>query len=303
VIARSPGKLVLTGAYAVLEGAPAIVAAVDRYVVADSARSPEVVTEEVAAAIEAGALHRAPWFDASALRVTLPEGGSRKLGLGSSAAILVASLGAAGGAAPSTERELREAVFPLALAAHRAAQGGGSGIDVAASVFGSVLRAQRRADGLDVAPHDLPRGLVIEAFRSDVSAVTRGLVAQVRALREQDPRRYSDLLGAVGEASEQALAAASAEAFVAAVDRQALTLGALGDAASVPILTASFPALRAAARREGGALCPSGAGGGDVSYFAGFAPSSARFRDEARALGMEKIDLEVGARGLHLDVG
>jgi len=30
----APGKLVLTGAYAVLEGAPAIVVAVDRYAVA-----------------------------------------------------------------------------------------------------------------------------------------------------------------------------------------------------------------------------------------------------------------------------
>ena len=35
---RAPGKLVLTGAYAVLEGAPAIVVAVDRYAVADASR-------------------------------------------------------------------------------------------------------------------------------------------------------------------------------------------------------------------------------------------------------------------------
>ena len=37
--ARAPGKLVLSGAYAVLEGAPALVAAVDRYALADSERS------------------------------------------------------------------------------------------------------------------------------------------------------------------------------------------------------------------------------------------------------------------------
>ena len=40
VIARAPGKVVLSGAYAVLEGAPALVAAVDRYVVADWIASP-----------------------------------------------------------------------------------------------------------------------------------------------------------------------------------------------------------------------------------------------------------------------
>ena len=59
--ARAPGKLVLSGAYAVLEGAPALVAAVDRYVVADTARAAELVTPEVRAAIGDAA---APWFDA-----------------------------------------------------------------------------------------------------------------------------------------------------------------------------------------------------------------------------------------------
>ncbi len=38
MIARAPGKIVISGAYAVREGAPAIVAAVDRYAVADGAR-------------------------------------------------------------------------------------------------------------------------------------------------------------------------------------------------------------------------------------------------------------------------
>ena len=83
--ACAPGKLVLSGAYSVLEGAPAIVSAVDRYVCCDSARPAELITPEVRAALPAGA--DAPLFDASALRA---EG--RKLGLGSSAAILVASL-------------------------------------------------------------------------------------------------------------------------------------------------------------------------------------------------------------------
>ena len=84
--ARAPGKVVISGAYAVLEGAPAIVASVDRYALADTALSSNFVTEEVREALGDGP---APWIDASALR----EGG-RKLGLGSSAAILVASLAA-----------------------------------------------------------------------------------------------------------------------------------------------------------------------------------------------------------------
>src|ERR1700689_3835186 len=70
--ARAPGKLVLTGAYAVLEGAPAIVAAVDRYAVADDAAPDEG---------DVRALH---------------DGSGRKLGLGSSAASMVASEAARG---------------------------------------------------------------------------------------------------------------------------------------------------------------------------------------------------------------
>src|SRR5579871_2078485 len=93
--ARAPGKLVLSGAYAVLEGAPCLVAAVDRYAVADAARPAPFVTDEVRAAVDAGVLDAAPWFDASALRDRAPDGTSRKLGLGSSAAILVASMAAA----------------------------------------------------------------------------------------------------------------------------------------------------------------------------------------------------------------
>ncbi|AGP37561.1 hypothetical protein SCE1572_25545 [Sorangium cellulosum So0157-2] len=128
MIVRAPGKLVLSGAYAVLEGAPALVAAVDRYVVADPARQADLVTEEVQAAIDAGALDRAAWFDASALRSAAPDPtagapagagappreASRKLGLGSSAAILVATLAArAAAAAPTSAAE----TFPIDAAA------------------------------------------------------------------------------------------------------------------------------------------------------------------------------------------
>ena len=52
--ARAPGKLVLSGAYAVLSGAPALVAAVDRYVVADSARPTLFDAPEVRAANSVG---------------------------------------------------------------------------------------------------------------------------------------------------------------------------------------------------------------------------------------------------------
>ena len=85
--AIAPGKLVLTGAYAVLDGAPAIVVAVDRHAVADASRTARSAAPEIRAALEGAP---APEVDVSALYDA--RGG--KLGLGSSAAAVVAALAA-----------------------------------------------------------------------------------------------------------------------------------------------------------------------------------------------------------------
>ena len=58
----APGKLVLTGAYAVLEGAPAVSVAVSRGALVDSERIALAATIEVAAALGEGA--PAPHADA-----------------------------------------------------------------------------------------------------------------------------------------------------------------------------------------------------------------------------------------------
>jgi len=73
--------------------APALVAAVDRYAVADASREPDLVTAEVAEAVRR-VTWRARRGSTRAPARDLPNGTSRKLGLGSSAAILVASMAA-----------------------------------------------------------------------------------------------------------------------------------------------------------------------------------------------------------------
>ena len=301
MIARAPGKLVLSGAYAVLEGAPCIVAAVDRYVVADASRPAPFVPDEVRAAIDAGAiiLERAPWFDASALRDRLPDGSSRKLGLGSSAAILAASLGAVLGDRTPDEHALRAAVFPIALAAHRKAQGGGSGVDVAASVFGGILLAHLDpGGGLSTTPHLLPPGTFVEVFASPVAAVTRELLGRVRSLATLSPARHRACLDAAAAGARAAVEARSIATFVLALSTQTDALAALGEAAGAPIVTEEVAALRAPAAAEGGTFAPSGAGGGDIAIFVGRAASSAGFRAAAAARGLSRIEMKVGAAGL-----
>lgn len=298
MIARAPGKLVLSGAYSVLEGAPCLVAAVDRYAIADAARPADFVTDEVRAAVEAGALERPAWFDASALREHAPDGTSRKLGVGSSAAILAASLAAALGDRFEDEPAMRAAIFPIALAAHRKAQGGGSGVDVTASVFGGLLLAQLQPDGgLLAAPHALPEGAVVEAYASPVSSSTRDLLRQIRALRQSDPARHRACLDAAGAGARAAVEARSIASLVAAVAAQTDALGALGDAAGAAIVTPEVAALRAAAEAEGGTFAPSGAGGGDIAFFLGGAAPSAAFSRRAVELGLAHVDLSIGAAG------
>jgi phosphomevalonate kinase len=298
-ISRAPGKLVLSGAYSVLEGAPCLVAAVDRYARADASRPPPFVPDEVRAAVNAGAIDRPPWFDATALREHAPDGTSRKLGLGSSAAILVASLGAVLGDRYADDRALRAAVFPIALAAHRKAQGGGSGVDVAASVFGGVQLAHLEPDGsLSVHAHALPLGTVVEVFASPVAAVTRDLLARVRSLATLSPARHRACLDAAAAGTRAAVEARSIATFVLAVSAQTDALAALGEAAGAPIVTEEVAALRAPAVAEGGTFAPSGAGGGDIAMFVGRAPSSAAFRHAAAARGLTRIEAAVGAPGL-----
>lgn len=329
LIARAPGKLVLSGAYAVLEGAPSIVTAVSRNVEADASRPALLITDEVRAAIELGALTTAPWFDADDLREHLPDGSSRKLGLGSSAAILVASLAAAhaarvlrgaldeatrheparpeaarheGAAALPDLRALREAIFPVALAAHRKAQPQGSGIDVAASTFGGVLRASLRGPdrALDLAPHPLPPGTIIEVFASPIAASTARFLEAVRALEARDPDRYRSLLDEAARGAHQAIDARTPEDLCRALDTQWDALDALGEAASIPIVTPEVRALRPVARDLGAAFGPSGAGGGDIALYIAPAPSSKDFRACARELGLRHLDLTIGAEGTHL---
>jgi phosphomevalonate kinase len=296
VIARAPGKVVLSGAYAVLHGAPALVTAVDRYVVADTSRPADFIAPEVTAALGS---HPPPWFDASALRQD-----GRKLGLGSSAAIVVASLAAVVAERDGTRSDaaLRDAVFGTALRAHREAQGGGSGVDVASSAWGGVIAAQRSNGNLDVAAVTLP-DLVVQVWSCAEAASTAGFLARVRDLERRDGRLHRTLMEHLIDASERARAATTtgdAAALLAALADQSHGLDRLGGAAGIPIVTDAVRRTAARAAEEGAVFMPAGAGGGDIATFWGTAPPSAELDRQARALGLAPLDCRLGARGVHL---
>ncbi len=315
--ARAPGKVVLSGAYSVLYGAPAVVAAVDRYVVSDASLPASFVTPEVRIAVGAEA---PPHFDASALR---DQG--RKLGLGSSAAIVVASLAALArkpllvatlsptlsdsdsenfAGDPLDDPEVRGRIFTTALRAHQAAQGGGSGIDVAASCFGGVLIAERNSEQerLELEPVELPGSLVLEVWASGTPASTSDLLGQVRTLERNRPELFSALIADQAQAARDAadaLRKADAARFVSALQDQGRALAALGHSARAPIVTDAVKALDELAQAEAGVVLPSGAGGGDIALYAGLSPPSHALLSAAKTHGHHPLALRIGARGVH----
>jgi phosphomevalonate kinase len=287
----APGKLVLTGAYAVLGGAPAIVMATSRGALADGSRSNPSPSAEVRAAL--GDVD-SPHVDASSLFL-----GSRKLGLGASSAILVASLAVrdAKRGADLSDESYRASLFERARAAHATAQAGGSGVDVAASVHGGILEyvpgsAKRRA---------LPAGTLVHVFACGTSASTSELRAQVDQYAAVSPAGYRACIDDLEEIAYEAASAVkvgSRDRFIVAIRRAARSLFRLGVGAGAPIVPAGFEVLEDLAAASDAAFCVSGAGGGDVAAYVGSAPPSAAFAQRAHALGLLEIDVALDEKGV-----
>jgi len=128
-----PGKIVLAGEYAVLDGAPSLVLAIERGVGCEvmagtGIETPTGDTRFVSPALSTLSNHQHyRFFDWNPVLSFGPE----KPGFGGSAAACVASCIAAG-------RNPNDA-----FAIHHRVQGSGSGIDVAASIHGGMLRFEK----------------------------------------------------------------------------------------------------------------------------------------------------------------
>lgn len=291
--ARAPGKVVISGAYAVLEGAPALVTAVDRYVVADTRKVATFEAPEARAAIPDRPL---PHIDVSALRR-----GDRKLGVGSSAAIVVASL-----AAVTLEQhpalgpsDLAERVWEPALVAHRTAQGGGSGIDVVTSAFGGTRRCWLQGEKLRSTAHTLPDGLSVELYAAQKSASTPKMLTLVRAWAQRAPEVYRETMDDLKAASVRAAHAMTLDSFVQSISQQMTHLTRMGDACGAPIVPSFLRSLASRALDDGVAVHPSGAGGGDIVLCMGSEEGCRRQRTALEKAGLDRLAIRIGAPGVH----
>lgn len=316
--ASAPGKLLLAGEYAVLDGPPAVVVAVNRRAIAHVSDRPQQLSEFLQAARDTLATSLGPDHPATVAAANvvvdsseLRTGDDIKLGLGSSAAATVAAITAA--LAHGNDGEIdRDQLHALAFSAHAAAQAPrgsrGSGADIAACVHGGALVVKRELveDEEPIAARaiELPKQLVLVPVWCGAPADTPSLVAKVRQLREADRDVYDGAIAQIAQAATLLIAACEADdatAAVTAVARGNDVLAQLAGAANVPLIQPSHVELAGVAIRCGGSAKPTGAGAGDISIAAFTSEADAeRFRVEINELGMLLPDLEVDAQGAHV---
>jgi phosphomevalonate kinase len=325
--ASAPGKLVLSGEYAVLDGAPAVAVAVNRRacVTVDastaawhSVTSPghfdtEGRFEAAGGGIEwlAGgreyALVEHVWsalgFVAPAplaleldTRAFLDADTGIKLGIGSSAALAVALA-----AALAAVGEVRGDTFPAALDGHRRLQGGlGSGVDVACSRLGGLIEYS-----LQAAPGrrlDWPQGLHMAVFWVGAPASTAERIGRLQGTSAKPSRAA---LAAASGRIAAAWASGSAAAVVVQYRDYVRALREFSDEHALGIFESGHAELAAAAETAGLVYKPCGAGGGDTGvclgtdagaldeFLAGEAASKAHCPD----MRLEPLGVEVRSGG------
>jgi phosphomevalonate kinase len=301
----APGKMMIAGEYAVLEGAEAVVAAVDRRALVTLTRDgtqaalpPEVSATRALIEARFGALPGAITLDVSALQQS-----GKKLGLGSSAAAAAATAGVLLHACGRdlADPNVRALALELALQGHRSVAPQGSGADVAASVLGGFVRFRRLGNGVETHALPWPSALHTVVVWTGEPARTNILVSKVQALAASDPRTHRRCMAALGAESERfisALMAGELSEIIECFHAFGTAMGALGTAAGVPIVDPTTARVRELARDAGGAAKPSGAGGGDVALaLFSSADAANAFRHGCVSQQIEVLSLELGVPG------
>lgn len=326
--ADAPGKLVLTGEYAVLDGAPAVVTAVDRRAHVSVAQAPACRVQAIGPAIAPAAFTLAgdgtlDWQAdraasdynlLGAVTETLAQAGALpadrafdlrldtaafyhdadKLGLGSSAALTVALTAAL---CRHFGRRFENA---LAYEAHRRLQDGeGSGLDIAASISGGLIRFVA-GDPPSVERLRWPDGLEVLFVWTGRSVRTTPRVRRYREWRRSP--------AAVGPADRLARSAAEAADAWRAGDTQAVleataacarALDGLGETAGLDIGGGGHAELARLADTAGVVYKPSGAGGGDLGLaLAGDRRRLQSFRAAAVRAGFRPLSVRPDEGGL-----
>lgn len=272
VSASAPGSIMVTGEHAVVHGHPALVAAVkQRAAVTVEARKDDKVEIASAVGSHESSLHELTpegplRFVIAAIKALDPPHGLRvqtrsginpELGLGSSAAITVATLGAL---ARLLDREVD--ILATGLAIVRAIQGRGSGADLAASLHGGMI-----SYALDTRPEKMPLPPTLSLKYVGYKVPTGEVLEQVA--REWQGKDVGALYASMGNASKAAILAASARDWSSMASALDLYQGLMVD---LGVSNPNLNDLVLAGRKEAMAAKISGSGLGDCVLAFGGVP-------------------------------
>lgn len=291
MVASAPGKVVLSGEYAVLDGAAATCMAVDRrarvsvqihdqpwhqivapgfsavegrFVVTgagvewSSGRDAYALFDEVWQQIDATpAGHLSFSLDTEEFRDTAS---GVKMGVGSSAA-----LAAALATLLCTTLAPDDSPARVAAAAHRKFQGGvGSGVDIACSLMGGLI--EYRMDRDEQIQIEWPEGLCSALLWSGVAS---GTAEKIKRLELSSTRQSRADLGAAAEQMAGAWKSGSAQRVLDGYEDYMLVLKRFSVDHELGIFDAGHGALVDAAGEMGLIYKPCGAGGGDIGIVLG----------------------------------
>ncbi len=356
VTASAPGKLVLLGEYAVLEGAPSMVLAVDRR--AEVTLSPKLPAKDVnLCAIDApgiisdtadfklqqdGTLDwqgvgsqvvnrlrpvahllralvsqglisvtQLPGFTATLLTLNFfyrsQSGRSDKLGIGSSAALTVAlAFALAEYAGFPLDRFAREKWLGLLMRAHRAMQGGrGSGLDVAASMWGGVIRYSLRSGTPDVQRIAMPDDISLLFIWTGQGAATNAFLKAFQSWRDNRVAESTAMLRDMEDISASGLKAAEdndAQILLETVAAYGAALRRLGKASGVDIYSAEHERMHEIALETGAIYKLCGAGGGDLGVALSNDPDIlSRLHSKVEQAGFKTVGLHIDPQGVRID--
>ncbi len=312
----APGKLFLMGEYAVRDGFPAVVMPIDRYVclsqsylTAGNETLPNFACSECERLLGVERSEDSYVADSSRLRQ-----GDLKLGLGSSAAVCacaVASVFHRQGWNIEDD-DVRYEMWCISRRIHdRFQKLHGSGADLAASFFGKTIVVNyEKNEGLKTLDENSPKpGLELTFLWTGRPSSTPRLVTSVDGWRQIDPAGYREIIGEMGELSARYAAYASDVNrtgngdLLPIIRRYCELMDVLGKKSGTAIVDQRTRIAALEAQRAGGALKPSGAGGGDI-LLATFAAGVDRgpFLERMADMGLQPISLGMARHGVRAEI-
>ena len=336
----APGKLVLTGEYAVLKGAPAIVLGMNRRAKSIVESVASTTCSFKSTGFEASSQHnllqflandppephdpaRQVWYvlqqlkndnclakELTGFRVHTDSGAlfsnGKKLGLGSSAAICTALTAGFLVLFGKSEQPKTKIIFDVAATAHSAGQDGlGSGLDIAAASYGGVIRYTRSDSQTGIATIKLPSNMHYQTFNSGQPADTRHYLGKFSTWMESAHTETFEVLCTTAARVAQVLGDKPLDWRVAMSD-YIQSLQDFDAASKQGIYTQAHRSMHMLALEHRILYKPCGAGGGDLGIALSDDPEALK----AFALAVKRatdttafleIELEIDTNGVHTD--